>query len=433
MNGDKDGRKGVVGIPAGRHWWLVLAVPFLIAIALLAGMTRTMPTFHGGDEPIHYATILEFAQKPFMDVVRDYATTNGPFYYLLFGAVGRVIGFDLWKMRLLNVLVSYAALAIAFLLFRNRLKMHPTRALAAALVLGLSPYFFGSSLIILTDNLTWLLLFGALYSWLEYEESGSAGSAALGCIAIALACFTRQNAVWVVFPAVVAISRSRATVRSRILACMGVALSLAPLTFLVATWGGLVPPSSKLAFSSAGLFNPRVALFLLALLGLYALFIVPWEWVRGLRQNRNAVYWSLGAVGASIAANAVRPLHHELLRSDGYLWRVSTLGQRGDLSPIMWALIPVGAVATTWLALMSARRELLIWGGTLGAFILVSSTSAQAYQKYYDVFVLLVLFALPYNRVPENSRELSVIDGGRLFVLGLLFAAYPLARMALGL
>jgi hypothetical protein len=46
--------------------------------------------------------------------------------------------------------------------------------------------------------------------------------------------------------------------------------------------------------------------------------------------------------------------------------------------------------------------------------------------------VLLVLFALPYNRAPENSRGLSVIDRSRLFLLALLFAAYPLARIALG-
>jgi len=432
VNGDKDEREGVVRILAERYWWLVLAVPFLVAITLLAGMTRTMPTFHGGDEAIHYGTILEFAQKPLMDVVRDYATTNGPFYYLLFGAIGKIIGFDLWKMRLLNVLASYGALAIVFLLFRNRLKMHPTRALAATVVLGLSPYFFGSSLILLTDNLTWLLLFGALYSWLAYEESGSAGSAALGCVAMALACFTRQNAVWVVFPALVAISRSRTTVGNRNLAYMGVVLSLAPLTFLVTTWGGLVPPSSKLAFTSAGLFNPRVASFILALLGVYALFIVPWEWVRVLRKNRSALYWSLGAAGASIVANAIRPLHREVLRSDGYLWRVSALGQRGELSPIMWTLTLIGAVTATWLALRSARRELLIWGGTLVVFVLVSATSAQVFQKYYDVFVLLVLFALPYNRAPENSRGLSVIDGSRLFFLALLFAAYPLARIALG-
>ena len=420
---------------AERYWWFVLAIPFLVAIALLAGMTRTMPVFHGGDEPFHYAVILEFAQKPFMDVVRDYATTNGPFYYLLFGAAGRVIGLDLWKMRLLNVLVSYAALVIAYLLFHRRLKMHPTRALAAVVVLGLSPYFFSSALIILTDNLTWLFLFGALYLWLEYEESGSAVSAAMGCIAMALACFTRQSAVWVVFPALVAIARSRATVRSRILSCMGVALSLAPLVFLVATWGGLVPPSSKLEFSSAGLFNPRVALFILALLGLYALFIVPSERINVLRQRRSALKWLLGALGASIMANAIRPLHREMtasIVSDGYLWRLSALGQRGDTSPVMWILIPVGALATACLALTATRREVLFWGGSLVAFVLVSGTSAQVYQKYYDVFLLLFLFALSYKRPPEESGEFSVIDGSRLLVLGLLFASYPIVRMALG-
>ena len=76
-------------------------VPFLIGIAALKGLTVEIDTFHGTDAGIyHLPTILQFARAPRL---RAYPAAQTPLYHVLFAGYGKVVGFELWKLRLLNV------------------------------------------------------------------------------------------------------------------------------------------------------------------------------------------------------------------------------------------------------------------------------------------------------------------------------------------
>src|ERR1700735_3011920 len=103
-----------------RSWFAptALAIPFLVMIAVLRGMTATLPIFHGSDELVyHYPTILRFSRElPFPDL-HSYPAAQTPLFHLLMAYAGKLIGYQLWKLRLLQVLISYLlALAVFRLL-----------------------------------------------------------------------------------------------------------------------------------------------------------------------------------------------------------------------------------------------------------------------------------------------------------------------------
>ena len=81
------------------------AVPFLIGIAVLRGLTVEIDTFHGSD-----ARDLPAADDP--PVPRrldfsDYPSAQTPLFHLLMAGWGKLVGFELWRLRLLNVAISY--------------------------------------------------------------------------------------------------------------------------------------------------------------------------------------------------------------------------------------------------------------------------------------------------------------------------------------
>jgi len=69
------------------------------------------------------------------------------------------VGFELWRLRLLNVVISYAAVLALFRLLVRR-GLEEQQAFGLSLLLALSPYYLGASFTLLTDNLA--LLFCAV-------------------------------------------------------------------------------------------------------------------------------------------------------------------------------------------------------------------------------------------------------------------------------
>src|SRR4051812_46285669 len=87
---------------------LLLAVPFLVGIAALRGVTVEIQTFHGSDARVyHLPTILQFRHQLPGVSLHTYPAAQTPLFHLLFALYGKVVGFELWKLRLLNVVVSY--------------------------------------------------------------------------------------------------------------------------------------------------------------------------------------------------------------------------------------------------------------------------------------------------------------------------------------
>jgi hypothetical protein len=424
---------------------LLLAVPFLIGIAVLQGLTVEIDTFHGSDAGTYQLpTILQLSER--LDF-SDYPSAQTPLFHVVTAGWGELVGFELWKLRLLNVAISYGAALALLRLLRRATPLDELPAFMLTLAFVLSPYVYGASFTLLTDNLA--ILFGllALERIHAYARSGSPGAFALACMAIGAAVLTRQSFLWLV--PVAAFFLIRPPLRLSHVAAGGalLALALVPLAALVIEWNGLVPPSADPA--SCGLCTDRPGVgrdaltlrtvgFTVALLGLYATLIHAGPLWRRLRMLRSpagrAVRTVLDAAGRrpraplqlvacaaaiGVALLLVSPLEYIEVRPSapgdaGYLWRVS------DLLPtllgsslVFWALVPLGAAAA---ALLARRAG---WGSLpsvyLGAFLLGVLPVNLVYQKYFDPFMLLAvaLFARPADfRARADYAGVAVLCAG---------------------
>lgn len=404
---------------------LLLAIPFLAGIAILKGLTVEVDTFHGNDAGIyHLPTIMQFSQHLSFE---SYPAAQTPLYHVLFAGYGKLVGFDLWKLRLLNVVISYGAVLAIYGLLLRRLERLP--AFAFALLIGLSPYVLGPSFTLLTDNLA--LLFGVLALWAfdRARKDASLAAFALGCLAMSGAVLTRQAFLWLALVAAWALLRGRFDWRQRALGIAAGTLALAPFFALVITWGGLVPKGSDPA--SCGLctegdsnpFTLRTVGFTLAVVGLYGAFVflptlwrrkphIQWRWV-GV-----AVLW--GAALLLISPMAVVAPRPGKPADAGYLWRAAERGPEiFGSAPIFWLLVPLGTL-TLALLVRRARIDSLptVW---FGSFLLAALPVRLVYAKYFDPFALLAL-AL-FAKAPDLRRPL---DYAGIAVLCVAFTAYAL-------
>ena len=120
-------------------------------------------------------------------------------------------------------------------------------AFALTLAFALSPYFFGASFTLLTDNLAILFALLALERIHRYSQDGSlAAFATSPACATGAAVLTRQSFLWVALGGG-GLPRSAPSGGPRpgcSAALALLALALAPLAALAIEWNGLVPPSA---------------------------------------------------------------------------------------------------------------------------------------------------------------------------------------------
>jgi hypothetical protein len=443
---------------------LLLAVPFLVGVAALQGLTVEIDTFHGSDARVYQLPTIELFRER-LDFT-DYPSAQTPLFHLVTTGWGELVGFELWKLRLLNVVISYGAALALLRLLRRATKLGQLPAFALTLAFALSPYFFGASFTLLTDNLAILFALLALERIHAFSGSGSKGDFALACLCIAGAVLTRQSFLWLVVVAAFFLlrrcARARAgprrsdSVREALTGGALLALALVPFALLVIEWNGLVPPSADPA--SCGLCTDRpgfgrdtltlrAAGFTLALFAVYAALVLgpsALRWLRVLRSPAGRVARSalrsptgravsafvtgkrrrgvdprrllaLATVGAAVIL-VVSPLEYVPILPGqpgdaGWLWRVSDgLPPLLGSSLLFWVLVPPGAVGAA----------LLIWRAgwaslpsvVLGAFLLAALPVALVYQKYFDPFMLLAvaLFARPMDfRGPRDYGGIAII------------------------
>jgi hypothetical protein len=430
---------------------LLLAVPFLVGIAVLQGLTVEIDTFHGSDARVYQLpTILQLSER--LDL-SDYPSAQTPLFHLVMAGWGEIVGFDLWKLRLLNVAISYGAALALLRLLRRATPLGGLPAFALTLAFVLSPYVFGASFTLLTDNLAILFALLALERIHAYARGAPVGAFALACLAIGAAVLTRQSFLWLVPVAFFFLVKRELPVRDQSAARLAagsalLGLALVPLAALVIEWNGLVPPSADPA--SCGLCTDRPGVgrdaltlrtvgFTTALLGMYAALVFGPALRRRLRLLRSppgrvvrAARAALGggsawrltlerllvlAVAVGVVLLLVSPLEYmpprppDMPGDAGYLWRLSdhlptVLGS----SLLFWALVPLGAAAAAVLARRAGWTSLP--SVYLGAFLLAALPVNLVYQKYFDPFMLLVvaLFARPADfRTPKDYAGVAVI------------------------
>jgi hypothetical protein len=417
--------------------WLfpaLLALPFLIGIAVLQGLTVEIDTFHGSDARVYQLpTILQLSDR--LDF-SAYPSAQTPLYHVLTAWWGELVGFDLWKLRLLNVAFSYGAALALLRLLRRATPLEPWQAFALTLLFTLSPYFFGASFTLLTDNLAILFALLALERIDRFRSDASLATFGVACVWIAGAVLTRQSFLWLVPVAAWFLLRSTAPVERRLAGAALLALALAPLAALVVDWGGLVPPTADPA--SCGLCTDRPGVgrdsltlrtvgFTVALIGAYAALVIGPRVMRGptrlLAVPGGAVALAAGAgvLLLAISPLAYRPIVPGQAGDAGYLWQIS------DRLPVVlgsslafWLLVPLGCVAIFVLVRRAGAGSLP--AVYLAAFLIAALPVGLVYQKYFDPFALLALALLV--RPPDLRTRW---DYAGIAVLYVAFVAYAIS------
>jgi 4-amino-4-deoxy-L-arabinose transferase-like glycosyltransferase len=426
--------------------WLVpavLALPLLVTVAALRGLTVTLPIFHSTDEGHYiYPTIRQFAgQLPFPSL-GHYVAAQTPLFPLLEAYAGKLVGFALWKMRAVEVAISYALALAVYALLQRRLRLARLQALALSLLFALSPYVFGTSFRAITDNLATLFIVVAIERFECYRETERLGVFIAGCAAVAAAMLTRQSAAFMLALAGLYALWVRVSLPRRAEAVVAAVAAALPVGALFLTWHGLVPPGGdpsscalcapgRDAGATAGSLVVQTPELILATIGLYGAVLFAPELIAGALTTRRAGALEIARtlrrpalvafVGALVllAFPASPGLH-----SAGVLWNAAKrFPAPFGTSLLFWFLVPLAGAILAWRWQIAPRRWLLF--AFLASFLVSALAIRYPWQKYVDPFALLALFFTVRREDFATLRELAGAG-----VLGLAFIAYAISFVA---
>ena len=155
-------------VPLYRHLF-----PGLIALALgfrlgAIVLVRPAPVI---DEPIHLQAAQQFGPGlPSIAQLRDYPSATGPFFYVVFGNLGALFGYNLTLLRLA---IFALALGSLLLFYRILKRLLPTdNPLPAVALLATAPYFPALAGVFMTEHLALFLGLVALLCYLRFRDTG---------------------------------------------------------------------------------------------------------------------------------------------------------------------------------------------------------------------------------------------------------------------
>ena len=185
---------------------------------------------------------------------------------LVFAVLSKVVGLQLWRLRLGEVVVSYLLVLATYQLLRRDVGLDKIRSFVLAAVIELSPYVFGASFRLLTWNLAALFAVLAIHFTLSFSRTERWRDFVGFAVAAGLAVLTRQLFVWVFPIGGILMMLSHWSVRAKALGSVLVLLCVSPLLALAVAWHGSVRPSHQ-AINQVRSPDYRGILFAIAVFG----------------------------------------------------------------------------------------------------------------------------------------------------------------------
>jgi 4-amino-4-deoxy-L-arabinose transferase-like glycosyltransferase len=258
--------------PFGREGLLRILCGSVTVLALLSWCVDLGQPFRGDE--IHFAqTIEKFGESPSFELLAHYEEMSGPLPFLLYGAWGRLFGYDPLTLRLLSLLVAVVTYALWFRLSAREFASARGALLATACFL-LQPYLLFVSLFVYTDMLAMLFLLMALIALREERPL-------LLCAGIAGALVCRQHLVFLPLAAGLFLAlKYRHGPRWRGLCLLaGCCAGTLPLMGLLALWEGPCPDNAlKQTYLAEGTsFHIESAWLYLSLSAIYLAPALVWK------------------------------------------------------------------------------------------------------------------------------------------------------------
>lgn len=407
-----------------RPWliWLLLFAPFLPVLVSHQFLAHHFVTTTSVDETsYHYPTIVEFARQfPHYDF-SDYLSATAPLYHVAFSWL-YLLGFDLQGLRLANFAISYAGVLLVFHFLRRHVGTNTFQASIYALLLAISPYYYGLSFVLMTDNAALVLAIACFYSLANFRQSNAKRDFLMSVFFATAAMLTRQIYVVLLLPCMVYVLRGPGSHRYKLYQLLILMAAAIPLSLLITLWGGPTPPQFQYLNANTRTLDFTGAAILFSLIGLYGLLLGHEFLVERTREWRKHLAWAVATFIAVWLILAFFPITPFPSLRDGYLWRISnTLPLINRTGVPYLLLLPLGLVFFTrrW---GQVKWDSLAVLGVIG--VTIGSLRSSAYfQKYYDPFALWTVFQLvamkPWQRLLQYLLPA---------VLLALFIGYHFAR-----
>ncbi len=383
---------------------LVIAFLFLVFPVIVWGLDNTAQSY---DQNHHHLVVIRQAtasltgatdSTPIWTLLRDYPSATSPGYHLFLAGFDAIGLGNVVTLRLISSLFGLGLLITVWSILRRRIDDWTALCFVAPLLC--SPYFLSGSIWLTTDVPAIGFVTLALGSLLFVEPS-SAQRMRSGIFS-ALAILVRQPTVWLIAPIFLSglIGRQRRMWdRSRnewLCFLCSIALPLIVLGWLIALWGGIMPPAYRtLHNAGANLAMPAFALSLLALWGL------PWTIASGalsIFRSASEMRWMiLGAVlGILCATLTPTTFDQSAGRWAGPLWGVVALAPSiGQRSVIFLILAPIGGIFLAAILRSAVRNAQTYGAAVLGvscaAMLGALTVNTQCWERYVDLPMLALL------------------------------------------
>jgi hypothetical protein len=279
-------------------WRKLLIVACVIAaceavLAFFIGLDRPLRA----DEPHFVKAIIRFGTTPLsFDLLAHYDAMSGPVPFLLYGAWGRVFGFDPQTLRLFSIVIALATYLLLFWFLHSESQNLRLAAMGTACV-ALHPYMLYLSVFIYTDMLAILCLIAALAAvrrerpvWLAFALCGGVlnrqylvfATAATGAYYLARVCWNSAE-----------LAHRRHKDFTPFLAVVASALPLVGLCWL---WRGLCPDGAlKHVYPDQhATFHPSSLVLYISLIALYLAPLLALRW-REFFTRRNTIVFAAAA------------------------------------------------------------------------------------------------------------------------------------------
>jgi len=300
--------------------FLIFLFAFQLAVILVGDYIR--PEWgHWGDEWHFQNTIKRFGEEISFDHLKHYEEMSTPLPFLIYALWGRLVGFELFPLRVLSLIIA----VITYLVFHRLLYISikdKKKVFWGAALLVVQPYMVGFSIFVYTDMMA--ILFLVLVVMCHFRRR----PVLLG-ICLALAILSRQYMAFLVIAGGVYYLLEHFMTKRRVSLAMLVAavISVGPFLALAFWWGGLSPDSSlRQRYLSDGFYyHPEVVSLYVSLVFIYLfpLMLYYWRkfyggltvWVVALLGSMYYIIFPVGPSKPSVEVGILTVgLFHRLLR-----------------------------------------------------------------------------------------------------------------------
>ncbi len=406
-----------IGIPAGNRF---STAAVLCAIFLFASAAIIFDGYDRGRGSIdqnhfHLPAIRQFARQwPRLDL-RDYPSSTTPGFHIVVALADRYVGQDVRLLRFVGLLFTLGLIATLAAALASRVKTGV--AIALALPFTCSPYTFASGAWLLPDNAGWWGILALLLLALDWRDDWAHYFGAT--VLLVLSVLARQVDIWAagvlwvavwLGPADADAAPGRYRRMALIFACtLPAALTLAYFAML---WHGLIPPWVQPKANIRGNYGTSYSApaFTLVMLGIFGPFFMGAFTGRissriraGSRPTRMIVLSFL--LGALVGMLPKTSYEHDSGRYSGIWNVVRHLPVFAQRSPLIVLLAALGGAILATICFALERRERIILLAALLLFVATQFANANAWQRYYEPFVLILLALMGARTLASGPKR----------------------------